>query len=121
MVRSSDGQFARGTDLKFETLSVHPFERGPHEGARPVVDAITLSTIFERHPSGDYPEGLSYSRAGNPNRNQLEEALAHLEGGSQAAAFSSGSAATTSVFQALRPGDHVIASKGFYGTKTLLE
>jgi cystathionine gamma-synthase len=107
--------------LKFETLSVHPFERGPQQGARPVVDAITLSTIFERHPSGDYPEGLSYSRPANPNRQQLEEALAHLEGGTAAAAFSSGSAATTAVFQALKPGDHVICTKGFYGTKTILE
>jgi cystathionine gamma-synthase len=106
--------------LKFETLSVHPFERGPQQGARPVVDAISLSTIFERHTSGDYPEGLSYSRPGNPNRNQLEEALAHLEGGSHAAAFSSGSAATNAVFQALKPGDHVICTKGFYGTKTIL-
>jgi cystathionine gamma-synthase len=107
--------------LKLETLSVHPFERGPQQGARPVVEAITLSTIFERHPSGDYPEGFSYSRPANPNRQQLEEALAHLEGGQQAAAFSSGSAATTAVFQALRPGDHVICTKGFYGTRTILE
>jgi cystathionine gamma-synthase len=107
--------------LNFETLSVHPFERGMQQGARPVVDAISLSTIFERHPSGDYPEGLSYSRPGNPNRNQLEEALANLEAGAVAAAFSSGSAATAAVFQALRPGDHVICSKGFYGTRVILK
>jgi cystathionine gamma-synthase len=102
-------------------LSVHPLERGPQQGARPVVDAITLSTIFERHPSGEYPEGFSYSRPANPNRQQLDEALAHLEGGEHAAAFSSGSAATTAVFQALKPGDHVICTKGFYGTKIILE
>ena len=106
--------------MKLETLSVHPFDRGPQNEARPVVDAISLSTIFERHPSGEYPQGWSYSRPSNPNRNQLEQALANLESGSQAAAFSSGSAATTAVFQALRPGDHVICSKGFYGTQTLL-
>jgi len=85
-----------------------------------VVDAISLSTIFERHPSGDYPEALSYSRPSNPNRNHLEAALAHLEGGVAAATFSSGSAATNAVLQALKPGDHVIATKGFYGTRTLL-
>ena len=28
---------------------------------------------------------------------------------------------TNAVFQALRPGDHVICSKGFYGTKSILE
>ncbi len=107
--------------MKLETLSVHPFDRGPQKGARPVVEAISLSTIFERHPNGEYPQDLSYSRPSNPNRNQLEEALAHLEGGAVAAAFSSGSAATTSVFQALKPGDHVICSKGFYGTRNILE
>lgn len=86
-----------------------------------MVEAISLSTIFERHPGGDYPNNLSYTRPGNPNRNQLEEALSRLEGGAAAAAFSSGSAATTAVFQALKPGDHVICSKGFYGTQTLLK
>ncbi|HWR15022.1 MAG TPA: PLP-dependent transferase [Terriglobales bacterium] len=107
--------------MKFETLSVHPYERGPHESARPVTEAISLSTIFERHVNGEYPQGFSYTRASNPNRSQLESALAHLEAGVEAAAFSSGSAATAAVFQALKPGDHVICSGGFYGTKHLLE
>jgi cystathionine gamma-synthase len=51
----------------------------------------------------------------------LEECLATLEGGAIAAAFSSGSAATASVFQALAPGDHVIAPNDAYsGTGNLL-
>jgi cystathionine gamma-synthase len=107
--------------MKFESLSVHPCERDPQQGARPVVDSISLSTIYERHPDGEYPGGWSYTRAGNFNRNRLEEALANLECGSHAAAFSSGSAATATVFQALSPGDHVICTKGFYGTKSLLQ
>jgi cystathionine gamma-synthase len=107
--------------MNFETLSVHPYERKSQRGARPVVDSISLSTIYERNSSGEYPEDLSYSRPSNPNRNHLEEALARLEAGATAAAFSSGSAATTAIFQALRPRDHVICSKGFYGTKNLLE
>ncbi len=86
-----------------------------------MVDAISLSTIFERHQSGDYPEDYSYTRASNPNRHQLELALANLENGTAAAAFSSGSAATTAVLQALAPGDHVVCTKGFYGTKNILE
>jgi cystathionine gamma-synthase len=106
--------------VRLETLAVHPFERDEVTGPRPVVDSISLSTIFERRADGDYPEGYSYTRASNPNRTQLECALAQLEGGSVATAFSSGSAATTAVFQALRPGDHVICTDGFYGTKKLL-
>lgn len=106
--------------MRFETLAVHPYERDEQSGVRAVVDPISLSTIYERHRNGDYPEGYSYTRASNPNRTDLEHALAHLEGGAAAAAFSSGSAATSSVFQALSPGDHVVCSDAFYGTKKLL-
>ncbi len=106
--------------MRFETLSVHPYDRGEQKGVRPVVDPIVLSTIYERLPAGDYPEGYSYTRASNPNRTDLERALAQLEGGAAAAAFSSGVAATSAVFQALSPGDHVICTDAFYGTKKLL-
>ena len=107
--------------MRFETLPVHPVDRGEPSGSRPVIDSISLSTIYERHANGDYPEGYSYTRASNPNRDQLEHALARLEGGAVAAAFSSGSAATNAVFQSLSPGDHVICTDGFYGTRKLLE
>ena len=117
--------------MRFETLSVHPHAvrsdnfpsdaHGEQPVVRPVVDAISLSTIYERHRDGDYPEGYSYTRASNPNRADLEGALARLEGGTAAAAFSSGSAATNAVFQALSPGDHVLCTDGFYGTKNLLQ
>jgi len=107
--------------VRFETLSVHPIDRVDPSGPRPVIDSISLSTIYERHANGDYPEGYSYTRAGNPNREHLERALAHLEGGAVAAAFSAGSAATNAVFQALSPGDHVICTDGFYGTKNMLD
>ena len=106
--------------MRFETLSVHPCERGEQDGRRAVVEPISLSTIYERHVSGEYPEGYSYTRASNPNRAELESALAHLEGGTVAAALSSGSAATHVVLQALSPGDHVVCNDGFYGTKKLL-
>src|ERR1044072_929596 len=39
---------------------------------------------------------------------------AALEKGAEAALFASGMAATTAVFMALRPGDHVVASKVMY-------
>ena len=56
-----------------------------------------------------------------PNREALEHALASLEEGAAALAFSSGSAATLAVFQALAPGDHVIAAEdAYYGTPILL-
>ncbi|MCY3690568.1 MAG: PLP-dependent transferase, partial [Chloroflexi bacterium] len=95
----------------------------PATGA--VAPPIYLSTTFERDPDGEYSRGFVYSRSDNPNRQSLEHLLALLEGGGSgeavAAAFASGSAATASVFQALAPGDHVIAPDDCYhGTARLL-
>ena len=62
-----------------------------------------------------------YSRTGNPNRRQLEDILTTLEGGAACAAFSSGSAASSAVFQLLATGDHVVAPNDCYhGTHALL-
>ncbi|MGD9893100.1 MAG: PLP-dependent aspartate aminotransferase family protein [Dehalococcoidia bacterium] len=106
--------------MRFETLAVHAgSEVDPATGA--VAPPIYLSTTFERAPDGEFPHGYIYTRSGNPNRTMLEQALATLEGGAAAAAFGSGSAATAAVFQALAPGDHVIApNDAYYGTSKLL-
>ncbi len=91
----------------------------PESGA--ILAPIQPSTTFERAPDGEYPGGFIYSRTGNPNRQQLEEILRTLEGGAACAAFSSGSAATAAVFQALSRGDHVVAPNDCYhGTRALL-
>jgi cystathionine gamma-synthase len=106
--------------MKIETLAVHAGrDVDPSTGA--VTPPIHLSTTFAREADGTYPRGYSYSRANNPTREALEKCLAALEGGVAAAAFSSGSAATLAVFQALSPGDHVIAPGDVYhGTARLL-
>lgn len=105
--------------MRIETLAVH----AGHEidsATKAVVPPIHLSTTFEREAGGDYPRGFMYTRKNNPNRNALETALSALEGGETAAAFASGSAATSAVLQALRPGDYVIAqSDAYYGTTKL--
>ena len=91
----------------------------PESGA--ILAPIQPSTTFERAPDGEFPSGYIYSRLGNPNRQQLEEILATLEGGAACAAFSSGSAACAAVFQALASGDHVVAPNDCYhGTRALL-
>lgn len=106
--------------MKIETLAVHAGHSvDPATGA--VTPPIHLSTTFAREADGSYPRGYIYSRTSNPNRDALERCLSALEGGAGAAAFSSGSAATTSLFQALGPGDHVIAPNDVYhGTARLL-
>ncbi|WP_245965131.1 aminotransferase class V-fold PLP-dependent enzyme [Trinickia dinghuensis] len=83
---------------------------------------IHLSTTFERGADGSYPHGFIYTRNHNPNRNALEAALAALEGGAAAAAFGSGLAAVTAIFQGLQPGDHVVAPADIYhGTANVLK
>ena len=99
--------------MKIETKAIHAGRRiDPVTGA--VTPLIHLSTTFERQPDGSYPTGYEYSRDANPNRNALEECMCVLEGGAAAAALSSGSAATLTMFQALSPGDHVIAPDDLY-------
>jgi cystathionine gamma-synthase len=106
--------------MRIETLAVHA-----GSGVDPATGAVTppihLSTTFERTPDGGFPHGYNYTRSGNPNREELERALAALEGGTAAVTFGSGSAATAAIFQALAPGDHVVApADAYYGTTTLL-
>jgi cystathionine gamma-synthase len=107
--------------MRFETLAVHAAaDPDPTTGA--VTPPIHLSTTFERAPDGSFPSGYAYIRDGNPNRSALEQALAQLEGGTSAIAFSSGMAATMAVFQALSPGDHVVAPlDAYFGTPKLLQ
>jgi cystathionine gamma-synthase len=106
--------------MKIETLAVHAGHR-VDPGTGGVAPAIHLATTFERDPDGTFPRGYVYARNANPTRDALEACVAALEGGAAAAAFASGSAATAAVFQALAPGDHVIASHdAYYGTGRML-
>ncbi|MEO5816505.1 MAG: aminotransferase class I/II-fold pyridoxal phosphate-dependent enzyme [Gemmatimonadaceae bacterium] len=102
--------------MRIETLAVHA-GHAPDPSTGAVTTPIHLSSTFEREPDGEYRGGHVYARTSNPNRTSLEQALAALENGESALAYSSGSAATMAVFQALAPGDHVIApADAYYGT-----
>ena len=103
-----------------ETVCVHA-GHAPDAATAAISPPIHLATTFERDADGSYPKGFSYSRAANPNRTQLEACLAALEGGSEALAFSSGVAAAMTVFQALKPGDHVLCTQdAYHGIQRLL-
>ncbi len=106
--------------MRPDTIAVHAGRRpDPSTGA--IAEPIHLSTTFLREPDGSFASGYIYSREKSPNRTNLEAALALMDGGADAAAFSSGLAATNAVLQTLRSGDHVICPKEvYYGTKKLL-
>ncbi len=105
---------------RIETVAVHAGnEIDASTGA--VSPPIHLSTTFQRDVEGTYTRGFMYSRNENPNRNALERGVAALEGGAGTAAFGSGMAAAMALFQALNPGDHILAhADAYYGMIRLL-
>jgi cystathionine gamma-synthase len=95
------------------TLCVH--------GAKDVnntTGAVTVpvyQTATFAHPSVGQSTGYDYSRLQNPTRDALEKAVAALDGGIDAMAFSSGMAAITVLCELFSPGDHIIATNDLYG------
>lgn len=82
---------------------------------RAVVPPIHVATTFIRDEDNAYSSGFVYGRPDNATVREAEEVLAMLEdAGAGALVFSSGMAAATAVFQALDPGDHIVASKVMY-------
>ena len=84
------------------------------ERTRAITPPIHVSSTYLRDPDNQYRSGHVYARADNPAFDQAEAVLCALEGGTQALLFASGMAAATAVFQALSPGDHVLAPKVMY-------
>jgi cystathionine gamma-synthase len=81
---------------------------------RAIAPPIHTSTTFVRDADYQYRSGRVYARADNPAFDQAEAVLTALEGGHATLLFASGMAAATAVFQALSPGDHVLAPKVMY-------
>ena len=84
------------------------------EKTRAIVPPIHTSTTFIRDADNQYRSGRVYARDQNPTFDQAEAVLTALEGGHASLLFASGMAAATAVFQALSPGDHVLAPKVMY-------
>jgi cystathionine gamma-synthase len=84
------------------------------EATRAITPPLHVSTTYLRDPDNQYRSGRVYARADNPAFDQAEAVINALEGGHQALLFASGMAAATAVFQALAPGDHVLAPKVMY-------
>ncbi|MFD2892131.1 cystathionine gamma-synthase [Flavobacterium chuncheonense] len=100
--------------MKFNTKTIHGGQH--HEKVTgsvmpPVFQTSTFAQVSPGKPVGDY----EYSRAANPTRTALEDALASIENGTKGLAFSSGLAATDSVMKLLKPNDEVIAMDDLYG------
>lgn len=100
-------------NLNFDSKVVHG-----GQGCDPITGAVSFpifQTATFRHRAFGISTGYDYSRLQNPTRQELERTMAILENGVEAFAFSSGQAASMSVFALLQPGDHVILSDDIYG------
>ena len=84
------------------------------ESTRAVTPPVHLSSTYLRDPDNRYRSGRVYARADNPAFDQAQAVLAQLEHGQDSLLFASGMAAATAVFQALAPGDHVLAPRVMY-------
>ena len=84
------------------------------EHTRAITPPIHVSSTYLRDPDNQYRSGRVYARADNPAFDQAEAVINALEGGHQTLLFASGMAAATAVFQALAPGDHVLAPRVMY-------
>jgi cystathionine gamma-synthase len=84
------------------------------DATRAITPPLHMSSTFLRDPDNGYRSGRVYMRDQNPAFDQAEALISELEHGHQSLLFASGMAAATAVFQALRPGDHVLAPQVMY-------
>jgi cystathionine gamma-synthase len=107
--------------MRFETKAIHsgaPVD----ETTGAVASPIHLSTTFARNEAGEPLRGFAYIRDGNPNVQQLEEALSAIDGGEAAIAFASGMAAGAALMQTLPRGAHVLLPDDcYYGYRDIAE
>ncbi|MCB9229424.1 MAG: PLP-dependent transferase [Deltaproteobacteria bacterium] len=100
-------------DHSLLTKAVHAgTEPEPITGA--IMTPIFQTSTYVQKSPGEH-KGFEYSRADNPTRKALEEALAILEGGRWGLSFSSGLAAEQAVIQILNPGSRVLVCDDVYG------
>jgi cystathionine beta-lyase/cystathionine gamma-synthase len=107
-------------NLRFATLAIHAGQ-DPDPSTGAVIPPIYATSTYAQTSPGVH-KGLDYARTHNPTRWAYEKAVAALEGGRAAYAFSSGMAAAATVLELLDAGSHVLALDDLYGgTRRLFE
>lgn len=102
--------------MKKQQLSTRAIHAGqtpdPSTGAI-MTPIYATSTYVQKSPG--VCQGYEYSRTKNPTRYAYEQCVADLESAKFGYAFASGMAATATVLELLKPGDHVIVCDDVYG------
>lgn len=110
-----------GSGLSLSTRAIHGNKLYAYKGpvATPIYQTSTYrfetSDDAVRYAKGD-PNIYVYTRYHNPTVRDVEEKIALMERGEEAALFSSGMAAiTTAILSVTKPGDEIISTPALYG------
>lgn len=99
--------------MEFDSLVVQGIPAVENEKGS-VVPPIHLATTYVQESLSSFQE-FGYGRGENPTRFNLEALVSQLEGVKHGFAFSSGMAATTTVFNLFKQGDKVLLNCDLYG------
>ena len=101
--------------MKFNTKTIHGGQHHDPATGAVMPPVYQTSTFAQTSPGQPVNPDYEYSRASNPTRTALENALASIENGTRGLAFSSGLAATDCLLRSFKAGDEVIAMDDLYG------
>lgn len=101
--------------MKFNTKVIHGGQHHDPSTGAVMPPVYQTSTFVQMSPGKPLNPEYEYSRAANPTRTALEEALASIENGARGLAFSSGLAATDCLLRLFKAGDEIIAMDDLYG------
>ncbi|MGL5750546.1 MAG: methionine gamma-lyase [Paraclostridium sp.] len=106
----------------FATKAIHGgYKKDKNSGALATPIHQTSTFVFDSAEQGGRrfaleEDGYIYTRLGNPTNTQVEEKLAILEGAEACMSTASGIGAISStLWTALKAGDHIVADKTLYG------
>ena len=99
--------------MDFETRAIHVGQE-PDPATGSLTTPIYQTSTFVHDEVGVH-KGYDYSRASNPTRTALQEALASLESADHGIAFSSGLGAATTLMHLFDPGDRIVLIADVYG------
>ena len=101
--------------MNFNTKVIHGGQQHDPATGAVMPPVYQTSTFVQTSPGKPLNPDYEYSRAANPTRTALENALASIENGAKGLAFSSGLAATDCLIRTFKAGDEIIAMDDLYG------
>ena len=90
--------------MKFNTKAIHGGQHHDPSTGAVMPPVYQTSTFVQNSPGKPLNPDYEYSRAANPTRTALENALASIENGTRGLAFSSGLAATDCLLRSFKAG-----------------